>query len=51
MVGKLVRVTSGEVFDVGTGLFLLRNEQGRVVRRYAPTDKPEKLDADIAALL
>jgi glutathione peroxidase len=29
----------------------LIDREGKVVRRYAPTDKPEKLDADIAALL
>ena len=29
----------------------LIDRQGNVVRRYAPTDKPAKLDADIAALL
>ena len=29
----------------------LIDRDGKVVRRYAPTDKPEKLDADIAALL
>jgi glutathione peroxidase len=29
----------------------LIGRDGKVVRRYAPTDKPEKLEADIAALL
>ncbi len=29
----------------------LVDRQGNVVRRYAPTDKPAKLDADIVALL
>jgi glutathione peroxidase len=29
----------------------LVNRQGEVVKRYAPTDKPEDLDADIAAAL
>ena len=29
----------------------LIDRQGKVVRRYAPTDKPASLDADIAALL
>jgi len=29
----------------------LIDRQGRVVRRYAPTDKPEAIEADIAALL
>jgi glutathione peroxidase len=29
----------------------LIDRQGKVVRRYAPTDKPEKLEADIEALL
>ena len=29
----------------------LIDRQGKVVRRYAPTDKPEALDKDIAALL
>jgi glutathione peroxidase len=29
----------------------LIGRDGKVVRRYAPTDKPEALDADIAALL
>ena len=29
----------------------LIDRDGKVVRRYAPTAKPEKLEADIAALL
>lgn len=29
----------------------LVDRQGRVVKRYAPTDKPEALEADVAALL
>jgi glutathione peroxidase len=29
----------------------LINRKGDVVKRYAPTDKPESLDADVAALL
>ncbi len=29
----------------------LVDKHGKVVRRYAPTDKPESLDADVAALL
>ena len=29
----------------------LVDKQGKVVRRYAPTDKPESLEKDVAALL
>lgn len=29
----------------------LVDREGRVVRRYAPTDKPENIEADVAALL
>jgi len=29
----------------------LIGRDGKVVRRYGPTDKPEKLEADIEALL